>query len=93
MTVFFKKSYKNIGTNVSLSQPKIRLRNHPVMIKGVYPNVFRIEEKTGDTSACHTVQYAEVLMKRVEIVERMQQVQPPGCTCFSFDSRLQFFVY
>ena len=61
----------NIHINVSLSQPKIRLRNHPVTIKSVYPNVFRIEDNQDGTSSFHTLQYSEILTKQLEIVELM----------------------
>lgn len=63
----------NIHINVSVSQPKTHLKNHPVTIKAVYPNVFRVEDHSGDALSCHTVQYAEVLTRQVEIIELMQQ--------------------
>lgn len=59
----------NVHVNVSLSHPKLELRDDPVTIKGVYPHVFRIEEYTSGEPKCHTLQYADVLTKQIEIVE------------------------
>lgn len=58
---------------ISISQPKVQLKNHSVRIQAVYPNVFRVEEMENGSLSCHTVQYVEVLTKQVEIVELMQQ--------------------
>lgn len=60
----------NIHIDVALSHPRLELENDPVVIKGVYPNVFRIEENSSSTSPkCHTLQYADVLIGRIRILE------------------------
>ena len=67
------KTHPHIHVNVSLTQPKIQLKNHPVTITGVYPNIFRVEDRTGDSTSTHIVQYVELMMGHVEIKELMQK--------------------
>jgi uncharacterized protein Veg len=67
-----KKLYRtnpNIQINVLMKRPKVCLSNEPAVIKGVYPHIFRIEERSSGFTRCHTVQYADVLTKCIEIVE------------------------
>ncbi len=67
-----KKLYEtnpNIHINVNITSPRISLSSVSVIIKGVYPNLFRIQELDGDTSKTYTVQYKDVLMNRIEIIE------------------------
>ncbi len=60
----------NIHIDVALSHPRLELEGDPVVIKGVYPNVFRIEETSSSSSPiCHTLQYADVLIGRIKILE------------------------
>jgi len=59
----------HIHLNVALSHPKLTLQNDPVEIKGVYRNVFRIEEHSTGRPLCHTLQYTDVLTGQIEIVE------------------------
>ncbi len=66
------KTNPNIHVNVFLASPRSRktmLYNQPSVIKGVYPNVFQIEEKTSGVPHCHTHQYVDVLTKNIEILE------------------------
>ena len=66
------KANPNIHVNVSLGSPrtkKTKLYNQPAVIKGVYPNVFQIEEMTSGISKRHTHQYVDVLTKNIEILE------------------------
>lgn len=63
------KTNPNIHINVTMSSPRINLKNEPVVIKGVYPHIFQIEEQSTGTSKRHTLQYTDVLMHRVEILE------------------------
>ncbi|MGI6772221.1 MAG: hypothetical protein GX264_06055 [Clostridiales bacterium] len=67
-----KKLYNtnpNIHINVLMKRPTICLSNEPAVIKGVYPHLFLIEERSSGFSRCRTVQYTDVLTKCVEIVE------------------------
>ena len=67
------KTHPNVHVNVSLTQPKIHLMNHPVTITGVYPNIFQLEDRTGECPSSHIVQYVELMMGNVEIKELMQK--------------------
>ena len=64
------KTNPHIHMNVSISNAKIHLKKHPVTIIAVYPNIFLVEDQTGTT---FTVQYVELMMGHVEIVELMQK--------------------
>ncbi len=59
----------SIHVNVSLNTPKISFKNKPVLLIGVYPHVFRIEDRSGGRAELHTLQYVDVLTKNIEIVE------------------------
>ncbi len=59
----------NIHINISLSHPRLSFTNDPVVIKGVYPHVFRIEETSSGVPKCHTLQYTDVLTGQVSIEE------------------------
>ena len=67
-----KKLYNtnpNIHINVLMKSPNICLSNEPAIIKGVYPHVFQIEERSSGFSRCYTHPYTDVLIKHIEIVE------------------------
>ena len=67
-----KKLYNtnpNVHINVSMSNPRIELKNELVKIKGVYPHIFQIEEGSTGSVKCRTHQYTEVLTRRIEILE------------------------
>ncbi len=59
----------NVHVNVSLVRPRLRLVNDAAVIKGVYPHVFRLEEYSTGKPQCHTLQYTDILIKRIEILE------------------------
>lgn len=58
-----------IRINVSLTKPKIILKNEPVTIKGVYANIFRIEEQSSGSPKNHTLQYNDILTGHIEILD------------------------
>ena len=70
---YLYKAHPHVHVNVSLTQPKVHLKNHPVTITGVYPNIFQLEDRTGDSPSTHIVQYVELMMGHVEIKELMQK--------------------
>lgn len=73
-----KKLYEtnpNVHINVKLTHPKLTVNTTPAVIKGVYPNIFRIEENISGHPRCHTVQYTEVLLGQVNISELGQIAQ------------------
>ena len=59
----------HIHVNVTMRHPKVSVQNGPAVIKGVYPNIFQIEENENGYVRCHPVQYNDVLIGRVEILE------------------------
>lgn len=59
----------HIHVNVAMNHPKLHLQNAPVTIKGVYPHIFQIEEYSRGVPECHTLQYADVVSRQIEIVE------------------------
>ena len=63
------KTTPNIHINVAITSPKVNLKNEPVVIKGVYPHIFQIEEKSSGSHKTHTLQYTDVLLHHIDIVE------------------------
>ena len=63
------KTNPQIHINVSMNSPKISLHNEPVIIKGVYPHIFQIEEKSTGIPKYHTLHYADILTRHIEIAE------------------------
>lgn len=59
----------NVHVNVCLTHPKLQLENDVAVIKGVYPHVFRLEEYSTGKPQCHTLQYTDILINRIQIIE------------------------
>ncbi len=59
----------NVHINVSLLKPKLNLKNEPVKIMGVYAHIFQIEEYSTGVPVRYTLQYADIIIKRIEILE------------------------
>lgn len=59
----------NIHVNVALSNPRINIENDTVVIKGVYPHIFQIEERSTGSPKRRTLQYTDVLVRHIEILE------------------------
>lgn len=55
--------------NVSLTQPKLHLENVEVTITGVFSHLFQIEETESGSPQRHTLQYSDVLLKHIEILD------------------------
>ena len=58
-----------VHVNVNLTHPKLHLENDIAKIVGVYPHVFRLEEYSTGKPQCHTLQYTDIMIKHVEIIE------------------------
>ena len=56
----------DVHVNVSIATPKTTVFNEPAVIKAVYPQLFRIEDKHGEM---HTMKYTDLLTKNIEIQE------------------------
>lgn len=65
--LYVKKSVIHI--NVTLTNPRVNLKNQTAIIKNVYPHIFQIEECNGDNPKCYTLQYTDVLTKQIDILE------------------------
>lgn len=61
------KTNPNVHVNVDIASPKVKRQNEPVLIKGVYPHIFQIEEQS--TKKTYTLQYSDVLHNHIEILE------------------------
>ncbi len=59
----------NIHINVNITSPRINLTGISAVILDVYPNLFRLRETNGDNKKSYTVQYKDVLLNRVQIIE------------------------
>ena len=55
--------------DVSLKQPRLQLSNVEVVITGVYAHVFRIEERAPGVNRSHTMQYTDVLLHALDILD------------------------
>lgn len=62
-------SNPHIHINVSLIQPKLHLNNVPVEITGIYPHIFQIEETAFGQKKRYILQYTDVLLHNVEILD------------------------
>lgn len=63
------RSNPEIHINVSIARPKLRLTNIPALITGVYPNFFQIETEASGQKTRHTLQYTDVLLHNIEILD------------------------
>ena len=67
------KTAPHIHVNVTMRHPKVSVRNEPAQITGLYPNFFQIEERESGYPRRHILQYNDVLIGRVEILELTQE--------------------
>lgn len=58
-----------IHVNVRLNHPRLELKNDVVEIKGIYKNIFCIEEYTTGIPRTHSLQYVDILTGNFEIIE------------------------
>ncbi|MBQ8052778.1 MAG: hypothetical protein IJ198_03075 [Lachnospiraceae bacterium] len=64
------KTNPNIHVNVTLKRPyKTKLNNLAVVIKGVYPHMFQVEDSSEGVAKLHMHSYTEIVTKEVEILE------------------------
>lgn len=65
----FYENNKEVHFNISITHPKIELKNDPAKITGVYSNLFRVEEYSTGKPVTHTLKYTDILTKQIEIEE------------------------
>ena len=63
------KTNPNIHMDVSISRPKISLKNAKATITGIYPHIFQITENSSGVPKNHTIQYVDILTKNIAILE------------------------
>lgn len=61
-----------VHLNVTLPRPKLILRDAEATITGVYNHIFQITESSTGTLRRHTISYADMITRRVEILELAQ---------------------
>ncbi len=59
----------NICINVALTQPKLNLQNVNAKITGAFSHIFQIEETTSGRPQRHTLQYADVALHHIDILD------------------------
>lgn len=65
----FYENGTKVHFNISITHPRIDLRNDPAKITGVYSNLFRVEEYSTGKPVTHTLKYSDILTKQIEIKE------------------------
>ncbi|MBO6089141.1 MAG: hypothetical protein J6P37_02360 [Lachnospiraceae bacterium] len=65
-----------IHINVHSNRPKMYYDNVPAIIRGVYPHIFQLEINEENQIKSFYMQYEDVLIKRVEIIELTGSTQP-----------------
>lgn len=63
-----------IHMNISLKKPRLELFNAQATITGVFPHIFQVEETTSGRPVRHTLQYNDVLIKNIVILEMEENV-------------------
>lgn len=64
------KTNPNIHVNVTLKRPyKTKLNNLAVVIKGVYPHMFQVEDNSEGVVKLYMHSYTDIVTKEVEILE------------------------
>ena len=63
------KTNPNIHIQYAALAPRGAAESIPATIKGVYRHIFQIEESSSGKVRKHTVQYSEVIMRRIVIEE------------------------
>ncbi len=69
---YLYKTNPHIHVNVSVRHPRTprqTLTDIPVVIKGVYPNVFQIEDNNSGKPKLYMHQYNQIATKEIEILE------------------------
>ena len=66
------QTHPDIHINIRLRYPRTprqALTNIPVVIKGVFPNVFQIEDNSSGKPRIYLHQYNDIATKEIEILE------------------------
>ncbi len=63
------RTHPDVHVNVVLRNPRSLLTNVPVVIKEVYPHVFKVEDRSAGLPRTYVHQYGEMITKEIEILE------------------------
>ncbi len=66
---FLYEKQITLHIDVRLSHPKIDIRGAAVVIKDVYPFLFRVETPDEKTKQCYTLGYQDVMTGNIRIAE------------------------
>ena len=58
-----------VHISVNMTRPRLVIEDSPAVITGVYPNIFRIEERSSGYPRSHSLQYTDVLIGHIRISE------------------------
>ena len=75
---FLYKTHPNVHVNIRVRYPRTprqEITNIPVVIKGVFPRVFQIEDMSSGKPKLYVHQYNEIATKDIEILE-LAKVHP-----------------
>ncbi len=70
------QTHPDIHINIQVRYPRSprqTLTNIPVVIKGVFPNVFQIEDNSSGKPRIYLHQYNDIATKEIEILELNEQ--------------------
>ena len=63
------KKNPEIHISVNMSHPRLVIKDSSAVIKGVYSNIFLIEERDSGYPRSHSLQYSDILTKQIVISE------------------------
>ncbi len=72
-----KKLYETnpcIHVDVTLTRPKVVLRGAEAKIIGVYRHFFQVEETSGGIVKRHSLQYTDIFMGNIRVLELPEQL-------------------
>ncbi len=63
------RTHPEVHMSINLKNSRLHPDNMSVVIKGVYPNVFRVEDNTSGIQKFYTYQYNKIVTKEIVILE------------------------
>ncbi len=67
------KYHPQIHVDVNMVHPKIVLKNVSATITSVFPHIFQIEAENDGVKKSYTLQYTDLLIRRIVILELERQ--------------------
>lgn len=66
-------AHPQVHMNIRMTKSKLQLQNAPVVIQGVYKNLFTISERNFGVEKIHTLTYGDILIGDAEILKLNDQ--------------------